>query len=76
MIPFLEFILYDIHILSNFPDFLSERAGDLPIVLLKKTQTGKANFPDYLRISEHCFFNVGLDAHVNILIGCRLSDFP
>ena len=52
MIPFLEFILYDIHILSNFPDFLSERAGDLPIVLLKKTQTGKANFPDYLRISE------------------------
>jgi len=48
MIPFLEYI----HILSNFPDSLSERAGDLPIVLLKKTQMGKTNFPDYLRISE------------------------
>lgn len=77
MIPFLELILCDIHILANFPDFLDKRAGDLPIVLLKKTQTGKANFPDYhLRIPEHCFFNAGLGAHANILIGCRLSDFP
>lgn len=41
--------------LANFPDFLNERAGDLPIVLLKKTHTGKANLPDRLRISEHCF---------------------
>lgn len=42
----------------------------------KKTQRGKANFPDCLCISEQCFLNSQFGCPWTILTRCRLSDFP
>jgi hypothetical protein len=40
--------------LANFPDFLNDEQGICLLYYLRR-HTGKANFPDCLRIYEHYF---------------------